>query len=437
MRDLLAPGFSPEPYWWRAVPREEGEAVPLPARADVVVVGAGYAGLSAALPLARAGRSVCVVEARSAGWGASTRSVGMIGGRLRQGYAALAAKLGEGAALGLMHEARDAYAWFRHFVAEEGIDCHLQQSGRLICAWTPKDLSRLEGLARFLSARIGIPAEMLSQDGLRGELDSELHHGAMLLPEDGGLHPALYHQGLLKGARAAGVTVVPHTAVTAIERSGQGFQLDTAGGAGIAAGKVILATNAYTGRALGWFHRRIIPVGSYMIATELLPRDLLDRLIPRQRLVNDTRQLAYAFRRASDEDRLLIGGRASARDHADPRKVAAGLHRIMRQTFPQLAGTRVSHAWGGMVAFTFDRLPRVGQHDGVHYVLGCNGSGVVMNTYLGRKAAAAVLGGEDARTGFARAEFPTAPLYGGTPWFMPPLTLWYDARDRLARRVGR
>jgi glycine/D-amino acid oxidase-like deaminating enzyme len=408
----------------------------LPERAEVVVVGAGYAGLSAALVMARAGRSVCVVEAQSAGWGASTRSVGMIGGRLRQSYAALAASLGEAEALGLMHEARDAYAWFRSFVAEEGIDCHLRQSGRLICAWTPKDLSRLDGLARLLSGKIGIPAEVLDRTALRSELGTDLHHGALLLPSDGGLHPALYHQGMLEAARKAGVTVVPHTAVTGIERSGQDFQVGTARGSGIAARNVILATNAYTGRALGWFHRRVIPVGSYMIATEALPRDLLDRLIPRHRLVNDTRQLAYAFRRAPDDDRLLVGGRASARDHADPRKVAAGLQRIMRQVFPQLAGTRVSHAWGGMVAFTFDRLPRVGQHEGVHYVLGCNGSGVVMNTYLGRKAAASVLGGADARTGFARPDFPTSPLYTGTPWFMPPLTLWYDARDRMARWAG-
>ncbi|WP_458098120.1 NAD(P)/FAD-dependent oxidoreductase [Roseomonas sp. WA12] len=436
MRDILAPDFSAEPHWWRAAPREPAQDVALPARADIVVVGAGYAGLSAALHAARAGRSVVVIEAREPGWGASTRSVGMIGGRLRQGYAPLSKALGETEALALMTETRDAYDWFRGFVAEEGIECHLRRSGRLVCAWTPKDLPRLEGLARFLKGRLGMEATILDRAGLRAELASDLHHGALLLSGDGGLHPALLHEGLLSAARSAGASIVPHTALTGIERDQAGFKVTTTRGA-VAARDVIVATNAHGhGPALGWFRRRVIPVGSYMIATEILPRALLDELIPQDRLVNDTRGLAYAFRRAPDEDRLLVGGRASARDHADPRKVAAGLHRIMRQVFPQLAGTRISNAWGGLVAFTFDRLPRIGLRDGVHYVLGCNGSGVVMNTYLGRCAARTALG-EKAVSGFARPHFPTAPLYTGHPWFMPPLTLYYDARDRLARLTAR
>lgn len=432
MKVILAPDFSPDPYWWRAVPPADGAEVALPAQTDLAIVGAGYAGLSAALAAARAGRSVCVIEARSPGWGASTRSVGMIGGRLRQGYAPLAAALGADVALGLMHEARDAYDWFRAFVQEQDIACDMQQSGRLVCAWTPKDMQRLEGLSRFLSGKVGIRAEMLDRTALRAELDSGLHHGAMLLPDDGGLHPALLHKGLLDAAVAAGALVVPQTPVQSIDRDAAGLRVRTARGT-VAARDVILATNAHTGREFGWFRRRVIPVGSYMIATETLPRETLDRLIPKHRLVNDTRQLAYAFRRAPDADRLLVGGRASALDHADPRKVAAGLHRILRGLFPALAGTGVSHAWGGMVAFTFDRLPRIGRHDGVHYVLGCNGSGVVMQTYLGRKAAAIVTGSNDAATGFARDEFPTSRLYTGSPWFMAPLTAWYDIRDRAAR----
>ncbi|MEO3475423.1 FAD-binding oxidoreductase [Roseomonas sp. CAU 1739] len=432
MKDILAPDFSPDPYWWRAAPPSDATEVALPAQTDLAVVGAGYAGLSAAIAAARAGRSVCVIEARNPGWGASTRSVGMIGGRLRQGYAALAAALGEDVALGLMHETRDAYGWFRDFVQTEGIACDLRQSGRLVCAWTPRDMRRLEGLSRFLSGKVGIRAEMLDRAALRAEVDSDLHRGAMLLPDDGSLHPALLHKGLLDAAVAAGVVVVPQTPVRSIDRDGAGLRVQTTRGA-IAARDVILATNAHTGREFGWFRRRVIPVGSYMIATERLPRETLDRLIPKHRLVNDTRQLAYAFRRSPDGDRLLVGGRASARDHADPRKVAAGLHRILRGLFPELAGTRVSHAWGGMVAFTFDRLPRIGRHDGVHYILGCNGSGVVMQTYLGRKAAAAVTGSADATTGFARGDFPTSSFYTGSPWFMAPLTAWYDIRDRAAR----
>lgn len=436
MSSLLAPDFAPTPYWWRTAPPPEAVPGALPARCDVAVVGGGYAGLSAALAIARGGRSVCVLDAHAPGWGASTRSVGMIGGRLRQGYAALAATLGEAAALDLMCEARDAYAWFRGFVTEEDIDCDMAITGRLLCAWTPADLKRLEGLARFLSGRIGIAAAMLDRAALRQELASDLHHGAMSLPEDGGLHPARLHRGLLNAAQRAGATVVAPAAVRRIARNGTGFRLETAIGE-MAARDVLLATNAHTGAEFPWFRKRVIPVGSYMIATETLPRDLLDRLLPRLRLVNDTRQLAYAFRRAPDDDRLLVGGRASALDHADPKRVVAGLHRILRGLFPELRDTRVSHAWGGMVAFTFDRLPRIGTHDGIHYVLGCNGSGVVMNTYLGSKAGARLVGTPDAATRFARDAFPTHPLYTGSPWFMAPLTAWYDLRDCAARLAAR
>lgn len=436
MRDPLAPDFAPEPYWWDAVPGAYGGPGPadtaLPAATDLLVVGGGYAGLSAALAAARAGRSVCVVDAREPGFGASSRSVGMIGGRLRQGYAALAGRLGDAAALSLMQETRDAYAWFCDFVADEGIACAMKRSGRLVAAWTARDMPRLQSLARFLTGRVGIEARVLDRDDLRHEIGTDLYHGALLLPNDGGLHPATYHQGLLARAKAAGVIVAGHCEVTAVAREQGGFGVVTATGR-ISARNVILATNAYTGPAMGWFRRRVIPVGSYMIATEQLPPGVLDRLLPTHRLVNDTRQLAYAFRRAPGEDRLLVGGRASARDHADPRRVARGLHGIMRQLFPELAATRVSRAWGGMVGFTFDRLPHVGIHEGIHYVLGCNGSGIVMNSYLGRKVAAMVVNANDAATGFAREDFPTLPFYTGNAWFMPALTLWYGARDRAAR----
>ncbi|MGE0718002.1 MAG: NAD(P)/FAD-dependent oxidoreductase, partial [Alphaproteobacteria bacterium] len=246
------------------------------------------------------------------------------------------------------------------------------------------------------------------------------------------VHPARLHDGLLQAARKAGAVVIPFTRVDGIDETASGVELKTAQGR-LAAGEAILATNAYTGAAFPWHHRRIIPVGSYMAATEPVPGATLRRLLPQGRLVNDTRRLAYAVRISPDGRRLLVGGRASARDHAAPRTVARSLHRMLCMTFPELAPVKMTHAWGGMVAFTLDRLPNIGTRGRVHHVLGCNGSGVVMATYLGTITARRLMRANDATTAFARDGLPDHPLYGGRPWFMAPLSAWYGLRDRVDR----
>ncbi|BBK42112.1 hypothetical protein STVA_21320 [Allostella vacuolata] len=437
MTDVLHPEFRDQPYWWEAAaPDPAPPADPLPGHADVVVVGAGYAGLSAALELARAGRSVAVLDAGSAGGGASSRSVGMIGGRLRQGYAALSADIGAGPALDLMRETAAAYRWFLDFLADEDIACDVAQTGRIVGAWTGADFVAQQRLAAFLSDKVGIRAHTVAPAGLPAEIGSDLYRGALVLPDDGGLHPARLHAGLLRRAVAAGVAVFPQTAVLGLSDEGRQVRVSTQRGV-LLAGDAVLATNAYTGAAFPWHHRRIIPVGSYMAATEPLPAGLVRRLLPRGRLVNDTRRLAYALRASPDATRILLGGRASARDHADPRTVARSLHRLARTVFPELATARITHAWGGMVGFTVDRLPNIGSRGRVHHVLGCNGSGVVMATYLGNRLGRRLAGTAGAETGFARDGLPTHPLFRGRAWFMSPLSAWYGVRDRADRLADR
>lgn len=428
---VLAADFKPEPYWWERVPRPPIEAATLPAKADVVIVGSGYAGLHAAIELARKGRAVCVLEAQSAGFGASSRSVGMIGGRLRLGYAPLAKRFGETAALAMMLEARGAYDWFLRFVRDEGIDCDLNQSGRLVCSWTAADLDGQKRLAEFLSTKIGIAAHVVDKRSLTTEINTELYHGALVLPDDGGVDPARYHDGLALIAQRAGVQIIPGTRVDDVLEEASGIAVKTSRGM-LRARDVVLATNAYTGGPFSWFRRRIIPVGSQMAATAPLSPTLLDSLLPKGRLVNDTRQLAYAIRRSPDGSRLLVGGRALTLNGMNPPKVAARLGRVLGQVFPELADVSMTHAWDGPVGFTFDRIPHIGSRGCVHFMLGCNGSGIVMSSHLGVRVAQLLLG-EGASSVFANRDFPTAPLYTGNPWFMPPMTLALGMRDRFRR----
>ena len=174
----------------------------------------------------------------------------------------------------------------------------------------------------------------------------------------------------------------------------------------------------------------MVPVASYMIATEVLGAARIAALLPHLRVYGDTKKVLYYFRPSPDGERILFGGRASFVD-ADVRRAGARLHRFLVHLIPALAGTRNTHAWKGNVAFAFDYLPHVGAHDGVHYALACNGSGVVTMTHLGRKAAQQILGGANRPSAFSRLLFPTMRGYGGRPWFLPLVGGYYRLRDRL------
>jgi glycine/D-amino acid oxidase-like deaminating enzyme len=199
----------------------------------------------------------------------------------------------------------------------------------------------------------------------------------------------------------------------------------------VAARNVVVATNGYTGEVTPWLRRRVIPIGSYIIATEPLPRETMARLMPKGRVISDTRKVVYYYRPSPDGSRILFGGRVSA-DETDPRVSGPRLHAEMVRLFPELAGARISHSWCGFVAYTFDELMHVGEHDGLHYAMGYCGSGVGMACYLGMRLGQQVLGLSEGQTGLNAASFPTRPFYSGNPWFLAPSVAYYRWRDRIA-----
>ena len=222
--------------------------------------------------------------------------------------------------------------------------------------------------------------------------------------------------------------MVPRCRVTRIEKDGEGFRVVTARGT-TRARDVIVATNGYTGALTPWLQRRVIPIGSYMIATEPLPAGLMDRLIPKNRIVSDTRRVVYYYRASPDRRRILFGGRVS-HDETDPRVSAPLLHRDMAQIFPELAPTRVTHSWCGFVAYTFDELMHVGRHDGIHYAMGYCGAGVGTASYFGMRIGQQVLGLAEGRTALDGLAFQTRPFYTGKPWFLAASVRYYRWRDR-------
>src|SRR5690606_29731850 len=248
-------------------------------------------------------------------------------------------------------------------------------------------------------------------------------------PRHAALDPGRYHQSLLERGLAAGVTVAPHTPVTGIERLGDGFRVATPRGDGRGR-DVVLGTDVFTGESTAWQRRRIIPIGSYIIATEPLPPALIAELFPTDRTVTDTRRVVYYYRLSPDRQRVLFGGRVSANE-TDPRASAPLLRAELVRLFPQLRDVQVSHSWMGFVGYTFDALAHAGRQEGMHYAMGYCGSGIAIASYLGMRTGQKILGRSEGRTGFDDTSFETRPLYGGKPWFLGATVAYYRWRDRL------
>jgi glycine/D-amino acid oxidase-like deaminating enzyme len=435
-RGLFHPDFKALPYWWEAWrPNAEG-STDLPARADVAIVGAGYGGLATALELRRGGAAVVVIEANDFGSGASSRNGGAVSGGINLGKGLSGRRSADQdelarQAAAMRRDAADSLSLLEEIIAREKIECCYERKGRFAGAFTPKhydDLARkLEALNRDAAAE----AYMLPKARQHEEIASDFYYGGMVVQRSGKLHPALYCKGLLDACRRNGVTLCARTRVTAIARRPDGFLVRTEQGE-VAAREVVIATNGYTGDVTPALKRRVLPVASHIIATEELAPEVAASLIPNGKTISDTPRVLTYYRMSPDGKRVLFGGRARF-TQVEPQVSVPALHRMMTERFPQLARVRVTHAWTGNVAFTFDFLPHMGRHDGMHYLLGCNGSGVAMMTYLGTQTARKILGGANRVSALDERDFPTMPLYNGNPWFLPFVGGYYRLRDRLDR----
>jgi glycine/D-amino acid oxidase-like deaminating enzyme len=331
----------------------------------------------------------------------------------------------------MLEESEASYAHLETLIQREGIDCDYRQSGRFVGAHSRHHYAELERRAERIVRTTGQRIDMVPEAHQREEIASDFYRGGMLVHRAGGLHPGKLHRGLVAACGRLGARLTSKTPVTALAGAAGRFQVTTPRGT-LRARDVVIATNGYTGRVTPWFRRRVIPVASYIIATEELETDRARALIPKGRVIADTKRVLYYYRLSPDGRRVLFGGRASFRS-VDAETAAPTLYRYMLGVFPQLAGTRLSHAWNGNVAFTFDRLPHMGVARGMHYCMGCNGSGVVMNSFLGHQIALKLLGRSNRPSAFDGLGFPSNPLYHGHPWFLPLIGSWYRFRDRVDR----
>jgi glycine/D-amino acid oxidase-like deaminating enzyme len=399
----------------------------LPGTTDVAVVGAGYTGLSAARTLARHGLAVTVLERHRVGWGASGRNGGFVLPGFKVGVEQLRRRYGLERSRALFAASLEALDLLERIIAEEAIDCAYTRCGTVVLAGRPAHFRELERTQRLLSQSFGQETTLLTPGELREEIGSTAYHGGLLDPAAGGLHPARYCAGLARAARRAGATIVEQVEVLGVVRAAGRMLLMTSRGS-LSAGQVLVATNGYTDAAFPGLRRRVVPVGSYVIATAPLEPSLARVILPKGRVMSDTWNLLHYFR-LSPDGRLVFGGRASFTPIGVERS-ARIMARAMRRVFPQLGTAPVEYAWKGNICVSRDRMPHAGRLDGLHYALGYAGHGVALATWLGARMGD-VLAGRRAVPALTGDHPPPIPLYGGKPWFLPVVGAYYRMRDWL------
>ena len=426
---LFAENYKNTPYWWDRTPRPTIKEIPLPKETEVLVIGSGYTGLCTAIQTCRNGLDTVVLDAQDAGWGGSSRNGGQVSPSIKPSFQELSRKYGEEPARELLKEGYNALKWIGDFIQEENIDCDFRRVGHYYGAHSLSQFKHLEKIINEQPEGLQLDVNLIPKSQQHTEIGSDFYHGGIVHQNHASLDPARFHQGLLEVALTSGAQIKTHCAVNKIEKKGGIFQIHTEAGT-MSAREVVVATSGYTGTVTPWHRRRVIPIGSYIISTELLAEDLVNELIPRDRVITDSRKLVVYYRASPDRKRILFGGRVSLNE-TDPDKCAKPLHKKLTQIFPQLAKIKVSHSWMGFVGFTFDHMPHTGDKEGVHYAMGYCGSGVCLSSYFGTKLGQRLAGLPQGNTIFTDINFQTRPFYKGNPWFLAPSILYFQLRDRF------
>ena len=418
-----------ESYWLDTAPPFvtacEG---PVDGLADVVVIGAGFTGLSAALALGKRGASVTVVDAGRVGGGASGRNGGQVNTGVAQDFVALAAQLGIERASACYRAFADAVDTVERLIREEQIDCDYLASGKLKLASKPHHLAHLEKTADLIRRTVDTDIELIDGDRIRSEVQSDSFHGGLLQRHGGQMHMGKFTVGLAEAAVRRGAKLYENAAVTSIVKDGSAHRVVTTRGE-VRAKQVLIATGPSRHGPFGWYRRRLAPVGSFIVVTEPLPPELLAKVLPNRRAYTTTR-LMHNYFRVTPDSRLLFGGRARFTASERPSDAKSG--RILQQgltaMFPMLSSARIDYCWGGLVDISADRLPHAGQHDGIYFSMGYSGHGTQMSTHMGQVMADVMDGRED-RNPWGESEWAAIPGHTGKPWFLPLVGTYYRIKD--------
>jgi len=372
---------------WAATAPPAPPTPPLDAstRADVCVIGGGYCGLSAALHLAEQGANVVLLEAREPGWGASGRNGGQVIPGLKYDPAELLSMCGPERGRALVEFAgRTADSVFG-LIDRRAMDVPHVRAGWIQGAHTGSGLRAAEQRSTQWAA-LGARTESLDRDEIARKLGTSAYLGGWVDRRGGAIQPLAFARGLARAAQAAGARVHGQTRAIDMEPYGARWRIATNRNFSVDAGRVLVATNGYTGDLVPGLRKTIVAVNSFQIATDPLSDNLLKTILPEGHVCSDTRKMLLYFR-LDDQGRLLMGGRGSFGEPTRPEDWAH-LERVLGKLFPQIKGAPIAHRWAGRVAVTRDFLPHLHEPaKGLLVDIGCMGRGVGLQTLLGKALA--------------------------------------------------
>jgi len=424
-------------YWLDTLTEPaKGATGALPDKVDVAIVGGGFCGLSAARTLAQRGVRVALFEAESLGWGASCRNGGMVLTGMKLPVPTLIKRYGREAVQRMYAASLESIDLVERIVKEEGINCDFSRRGHLEVACKQSHFDDYAAAAARIKSEFNHELRIIPKNALQSEIGSQIYFGGMVDETSAGVNPARYVHGLAKAAQRHGACLFGHTRVTRVSPQPNGvngsFRVETTRGT-LTAKEVLLASGAYTTSATPSLRKKVIPIGSYIIATEILPDALAAEVSPRNRMIYDSKHFLYYYRLTPD-NRMLFGGRAAffPESESTVRESAELLRQGMIQVYPQLRDTKVEYVWGGTLDFAMDVMPHSGKIDGMYFALGFAGHGVAAATWMGAKLAGVICGDPDDNP-FSRIPFPGAPLglRSGHTWALPLAGAYYKVLDWL------
>mgnify|MGYP001169601509 CR=1 FL=1 len=413
-----------EPYWWSQAKPEEIDAVEWQPTSDVVIAGAGYTGLSAALTLLKSGLKVIIIDTEIPGYGASSRNGGITSGKIKPSLKELISRFGLDLSKKMIKEGEVARQDLYDFIRKEKIDCDLKINGMFIGAVSNNGFENQKKEAGFNLDSLGIGNTLVEKKDVSDFICSKKYVGGIFDKKIGSINPAKLVISMVNIVKKSGGYIFDKTTFKNCEKKGNLFHITTEKGL-VKSKHVIIATNAYTDKNLPWLRKKLIPVISEMISTSEIGNNRVNSLMPKLSTFGEALNLFHYFRPSPDGKRILIGGRRIRYNNKDQtKKLMTGLLEI----FPELKNVEISNHWYGYVTFPFDQIPKLVMHNGIIYAAGYCGSGTVWSRWFGKKAAEIILNIEH-KSAFYNIPFKKIPFYNGYPWFVPVVIEYFKFQD--------